>query len=147
MDTLCGIGLPEMIILALLGFVVIGPERSQDLALRTGRFLRTVMRSAWWREFNQMAGALRDLPNTLVRMAELEEAQAELKRSMHEIEQEVNIDMGRGSQSGAVTDPWGIQNATAETRIIKPSAAEETSNDEPSLTSPSDSTSDEADDV
>jgi len=146
-DTLCGIGLPEMIILALLGFVVIGPERSQDLALRTGRFLRTVMRSAWWREFNQMAGALRDLPNTLVRMAELEEAQAELKRSMQEIEQEVNVDFGRGNQQGAITDPWGIQNATAETRIIKPPVANQASEPEKPSPKPPDSSIDEAEDV
>jgi Sec-independent protein translocase protein TatA len=126
-DTLCGIGLPELIILALLGFVVVGPERSQDVALRAGRFLRTVMRSNWWREFNQVADALRNLPNTLVRMAELEETQAALRRSMEEIEEEINLDImptiaPRNAPAGSdvITDPWGIRNAAAGTRITSP---------------------------
>lgn len=130
MDTLCGIGLPELLILALLGFVVIGPERAQDVALRAGRFLRTVMRSGWWRDFNQVAQAMRDLPNTLVRMAELEEAQADIRRSMQEIEQEVSAEMNQIGQMGdigsigqsqpPIVDPWGIRNATAQTQMPKP---------------------------
>lgn len=155
MDTLCGIGLPELIILALLGFVVIGPERSQDLALRSGRFLRTAMRSQWWREFNQVAHALRDLPTTLVRMAEIEEAQAELRRTMREIEEEVsevNADLTLDDtpaentiRGGAVTDPWGIRNAAAGTRINRPAPQESpspqpSSPDEPAAPAPTDET-------
>jgi Sec-independent protein translocase protein TatA len=129
-DTLCGIGLPELIILALLGFVVIGPERSQDVALRAGRFLRSIMRSSWWREFNQVADAIRNLPNTLVRMAEIEETQAALRRSMQEIEEEISIEVtptisprkGPGD-SEVITDPWGIRNAAAGTRFTPPPAS------------------------
>jgi Sec-independent protein translocase protein TatA len=119
LDTLCGIGLPEIIIIALVGFVLIGPERSQEVALRAGRFLRTLMRSSWWQDFNQVATAIRDLPNTLVRMAELEEAQADLRRTMTEIEDDITIDpppnmIGRPD---AITDPWGIRNASAQTQF------------------------------
>lgn len=106
-------------IIALVGFVLIGPERSQEVALRAGRFIRTLMRSAWWHDFNQVASAIRDLPNTLVRMAELEEAQAELKRTMSEIEEDVNVDSPPNTigRSDAITDPWGIRNASAQTVI------------------------------
>lgn len=83
MDTLCGIGLPELIILSLLGFIVVGPERSREVALSLGRLLRTVIKSEWWRDVNQIAQAIRDLPTTLVRMAELEET---LKRTEQELQ-------------------------------------------------------------
>jgi Sec-independent protein translocase protein TatA len=127
LDTVCGIGLPELIILALVGFVLIGPERSQDVALRAGRFIRTVMRSSWWSDFNQVADAIRDLPNTLVRMAEQEEELQSLKREIQEIGTEVNSEISKATagperepRSGETTDPWGIRNASAQTTIRPP---------------------------
>lgn len=116
MDTFCGIGLPELIIIALVGFVLIGPERTRELALQGGRMLRRVMKSPWWREFTQVTDAMRNLPTTLVRMAELEEVQAELQRELRDIDAQtrVNIDMDFGdSRTGkppasAATNPWDI---------------------------------------
>jgi Sec-independent protein translocase protein TatA len=120
-DTLCGIGLPELIILALLGFVLIGPERSREVALKLGRFLRSMMTSAWWREFNQIRQALRDLPTTLVRMAEIEEVQAELKRTVGDIGQAATIDFSEGGKRTATGkqpersgNPWGIKSTAAQ---------------------------------
>lgn len=115
MDTLCGIGLPELLILALLAFVLIGPERTREVAITLGRWLGRAMKSPWWREFTQVTTALRDLPTTLVRMAELEEAQAELRRTLREIEREGRVDEGalsgrtapRPPQTSS-TDPWGV---------------------------------------
>lgn len=115
MDTICGIGLPELIILALVGFVVVGPDRSRDLALQLGRLLRRVMKSAWWKEFNQVAAAIRDLPTTLVRMAELED---ELKTVRSELDRATHIDFSQPGGSPLGTpgtptndpslDPWGV---------------------------------------
>lgn len=85
MDTLCGFGLPEIIIILLLSFVLIGPERTQEVALNTGRLLRKVIRSEWWKEVNEITRAMKDLPTTLVRMAEIEETQKELRDTMREI--------------------------------------------------------------
>ncbi len=117
MDTLCGIGLPELIILALLGFVVIGPERSRETALQAGRWLRTLMKSPWWREFNQITDSIRNLPTTLVRMAELEETQQELQRTLSDIERDAKVDINQrpaptstaSPAEEASEDPWGIQ--------------------------------------
>lgn len=128
MDTLCGVGLPELIVLALIGFVVIGPERSREVALTAGRWLRNLTTSAWWKDFNQVSRALRDLPNTLVRMAEIEEAQAELVGIQADLRRELDtISTGVGNLEGesltpptiqdVITDPWGIRNAAAETMI------------------------------
>ncbi|MBN1313589.1 MAG: twin-arginine translocase TatA/TatE family subunit [Anaerolineae bacterium] len=93
MDTFCGLGLPELVIIALVGFVLIGPERSRELALQAGRFMRQVVTSEWWGEFNQVSKAIRDLPNTLMRMSELEEAQAEIRQAMADIEAGAQIDV------------------------------------------------------
>ncbi len=118
MDTLCGIGLPELVILALLGFVLVGPERSQEVALTAGRWLSRIMRSPWWKDLTQMTGALRDLPNTLVRMAELEEAQADLKKTLQEIEQGTEINLNErvpqepGQPLVSSPDPWNIRGAS-----------------------------------
>lgn len=131
MDTLCGVGLPELIVLALLGFVVIGPERSREVALKLGRFIRSLTTSGWWSDFNQIAAAIRDLPGTLVRMAELEETQAELQRTVSEIDQASSrIRFGvNGSQTPAAeaeptANPWGIERPAADTTPT-PSAEEE----------------------
>ncbi len=131
MDTLCGVGLPELIVLALVAFVVIGPERSQEIALKLGRFLRSMMRSAWWHEFNQVTRALRDLPGTLVRMAELEEAQIEIKsmqddlrRTLGDIERDTQTSPDRASPPSRVPDPyenpWGIDSAEYQATVRSP---------------------------
>lgn len=131
MDTFCGIGLPELIIIALVGFVLIGPERTRELALQGGRVLRRVMKSPWWREFTQVTDAMRNLPTTLVRMAELEEVQAELQRELKDIEGQtrVDIDMDFGeSRTGRppaeVANPWGVTPPATGDEIPAPSADE-----------------------
>ncbi len=113
MDTLCGIGLPELIIIALVGFVVIGPQRTREIALTAGRWLRRVMRSEWWREFNQIATALRDLPTTLVRMAELEDDIRQVRTDINRAGRVGGgeVPLGDISQPPAIdpdNDPWGI---------------------------------------
>lgn len=99
MDTLCGLGLPEIILILLLSFALIGPERTQEVALNAGRLLRRVVRSDWWREVNEITRAMKDLPTTLVRMAEIEETQKELRETMREIN-----DLTRGEIDGARRD-------------------------------------------
>lgn len=128
MDTLCGIGLPELLLLALLAFVLIGPERSKSVALTAGRWLSRMMRSGWWKEFMQVTAALRDLPTTLVRMAELEETQAELRRTIRDLEQGAEIDFNAAGptssarQPAASEDPWGIAAPSARGRTPPPPA-------------------------
>jgi Sec-independent protein translocase protein TatA len=108
-DTLCGLGLPELLVLAVVGFVVIGPQRSRELALTLGRWLRKLMMSAWWREFNDVAGALRDLPNTLVRMADLED---EVRRVQDDLNKATNPDLLMNPPKAASMppseNPWGV---------------------------------------
>lgn len=121
MDTLCGIGLPEIIILALISFVVIGPERSRELALTSGRWLKRIMTSSWWREFSNVTNALRDLPNTLVRMSELEDSLRQIKTDINQAGQiDIRLDAPAATQPPepeTITDPAEISNATAQTSL------------------------------
>jgi Sec-independent protein translocase protein TatA len=118
---ICGIGGPELLILALLVFVVVGPERTRQVAVGAGRLLGKAMRSEWWAEFNQMAHALRNLPATLVHLAELEEAQTQLQRSLEDIRGQIDLSAVPGkpkpAQREVTSDPWDIANATAQTWI------------------------------
>ena len=119
MDTLCGIGLPELVIITLFSFVIIGPERSREIGLTVGRWLRRAVKSQWWREFNQMASSIRDLPNTLIRMSELED---DLQRVKRDLNRATKIDPPAGALSDSTSapprapdsnaDPWGIHAAT-----------------------------------
>ena len=88
MDTLCGVGLPELVILALLGFILVGPERTREVALQAGRLLRKVTRSDLWTETQEFYQFVRDLPNRLIGMAEeLEEVQSEVAETRRQIEE------------------------------------------------------------
>jgi Sec-independent protein translocase protein TatA len=107
----CGLGGPELVILALLLFVVFGPERTREVALAAGRFLGKLMKSEWWADFTRMVDEIRNLPTTLVRMAELEEAQAELEKTVSELRGELDSDL----EQDVKVDPWGIENAVAQT--------------------------------
>ena len=117
MDTLCGIGLPELLILALLSFVVIGPERSREVALQLGRWLSKIMKSPLYSDLQQTVSAIRDLPTTLVRMAELEEHQAEIEQSLRQIDQQtrLDIDSQANPRTASPEDPWDIANAVSQT--------------------------------
>lgn len=107
----CGVGGPEILIFVTLLFVVFGPERSKEVALAAGRFLRQLMRSEWWKDLTRLTREIRNLPTTLVRLAELEETQAELEKSLADIRGEIDLNLER-DLSG---DPWGIENAVADT--------------------------------
>lgn len=108
---ICGLGGPEVIVIALLGYIIFGPQRTQEAALAAGRTLRKVMRTGWWREFTQMASEIRRLPTTLVRLAELEEMQAELQRDVEGLRDDIDDVVPEGE-----SDPWGIGNAVSQTR-------------------------------
>jgi len=136
MDTVCGLGLPELIVIALIAFVVVGPQRTRELGLTVGRWLRRVMRSQWWREFNQITAAMRDLPNTLVRMAELEDdirqVRGDINRAtrspaMESDRQEVDLT----ANTNPSDDPWGIgSGAPGQSSSAEPPLPSEGTSDE-----------------
>ena len=100
-----------MIIVAIIGFVIIGPERSRELAVQAGRAIRTAMNSTWWRELTQVSSALRDLPTTLVRMAELEDELKQVRTDLNRAAHPLREPWPDQSSSVPTNDPWGIQNS------------------------------------
>jgi sec-independent protein translocase protein TatB len=92
MNTLCGIGVPELVLLALVILVVLGPERSRQAALELGRFLGKLLRSKWWKEISEITQSLRDLPATLIKMAELEDMQSEIRETLSDIQKSARLD-------------------------------------------------------
>ena len=128
MDTFCGLGLPELIVIVLVGFVVIGPQRSRELAVVAGRLIKRAMRSAWWREFSQVTNSLRDLPNTLVRMAELEDDLRKVRADLSQAAQLDNIGpvAGRADKANGIDvelDPWGVGLSDKPTNVVEEDAA------------------------
>jgi Sec-independent protein translocase protein TatA len=129
MDTLCGVGLPELIILALLGFILIGPERTREVALQAGRLLRKITGSDLWTETQDFYRFVRDLPNRLMAMAEeLEDVQTEVAETKRQIDEQLREAVSPGTNPGSnqketIENPWGIRNAVAQTTITPKEAS------------------------
>lgn len=66
-DAMFGIGLPELIIIIIVGLVVLGPERLPELARQLGTFVRDVrrmygnLRSQLGPEFDEIEQGIREL--------------------------------------------------------------------------------------
>ena len=92
MNTIFGIGFPELIFIFILVVVLIGPERTKEAAQKAGKALGKILRSQWWADLQMIQKNIRDLPNTLVRMAEIEEIQNDLKQSLDSIQNNINTE-------------------------------------------------------
>lgn len=75
-----GIGPLEFLLILLVAIILIGPRDLSQTARAVGRALRRVYQSEAWRALTQVSHSLRELPETLVREAELDEL-AELRRT------------------------------------------------------------------
>jgi Sec-independent protein translocase protein TatA len=68
-----GIGPLEFIFILLIALIVLGPTDMVKAGKTIGRFLRRLVISPGWRNFQQASRELRTLPNKLMREAGLEE--------------------------------------------------------------------------
>lgn len=85
-----GIGLPEIIAVGLILFLVLGPQDLVKLGGTLGKTLRGIRQSGAWQSFQEARQQLRHLPDELARQAgmeeinelrgELKEEQAKLKK-------------------------------------------------------------------
>lgn len=115
MNTIFGIGFAELAIIGILVIVLIGPERTQEAAQKAGRALGKLLRSQWWSDFQSIQKNIRDLPNTLVRMAEIEELQEDLKQSLNSIQTNIQSEAQELSEELS-----SINNQIYEARTILP---------------------------
>ncbi len=68
-----GVGPLELLILAVIGLLVVGPKGMADLGRKTGRLIRQITRSPFWQDIVSTSRDINDLPGKLMREADLED--------------------------------------------------------------------------
>ncbi len=82
-----GIGPLELIFVLLIALIIFGPRDIAKAGRTVGRFLRTVVTSDGWKAFQQASKGMRNLPNTLMREAGLEEEELKKMTGMSALEE------------------------------------------------------------
>jgi Sec-independent protein translocase protein TatA len=81
-----GVGPLELLFIFLIALIVLGPQDMKKAGLTLGRFLRKIITSQGWRDFQQGWRNLRYLPNKMMREAGLEEDVKSINESMKEFQ-------------------------------------------------------------
>jgi sec-independent protein translocase protein TatB len=82
-----GIGPTEIVFIILLALILLGPKDMEKTGRTIGRFLRDLTRSESWRAFRDTSRELRNLPNRLMREANIEDL--ELEKDINKIGKEI----------------------------------------------------------
>jgi len=88
-----GIGPTEIVFIILLALILLGPKDMEKTGRTIGRFLRDLTRSESWRAFRDTSRELRNLPNRLMREANIEDLDLEkdINRIGKEIEESATV--------------------------------------------------------
>lgn len=122
MDIL-GIGPMELVFIVLLALIILGPKDMQKAGRTIGRWLRDLVQSEGWRAFRDTSREIRNLPNRLMREANLEE----LEKTNQEIKEAIDMrKQGYGTWGNPGTGQKPPQSrpvtgVTDEKRIAPPS--------------------------
>jgi Sec-independent protein translocase protein TatA len=68
-----GIGPLEIVFVLIIGILVLGPEGMIEAGRKLGKFLRSIIKSEWWKNIRKGVNEIQYLPQRLMREAELEE--------------------------------------------------------------------------
>ncbi len=85
MDIL-GIGPLELVFVLLIALIIFGPKDIVKAGRSVGHFLRTVVKSDGWKAFQEASKGMRNLPNTLMREAGIEEEELKNMTGMTDLE-------------------------------------------------------------
>lgn len=94
-----GIGIPELGLILLIIFLVMGPKDMVGTARRIARTVRALSHSEAWRTIAETWKMARDIPDELLRESGLDEARAELNKMNQDLDQwkrEVGSDAANG---------------------------------------------------
>jgi Sec-independent protein translocase protein TatA len=80
-----GIGPMELIFIGILLLIIFGPKDLQKAGKSVGRALRKIVRSDTWKTVQQTSKNIRQLPNELIREADLEEIKKSFAQTSAEI--------------------------------------------------------------
>lgn len=76
-----GVGPFELLILAVIALLVLGPKGMADLGRKTGRLIRRITRSSAWQDIMNTSRDLNDLPGKIMREADLEDEFKEIRNA------------------------------------------------------------------
>ena len=86
-----GIGPTELVFIILIALILLGPKDMEKAGRAIGRFLRDMTKSEGWQAFRDTSRELRNLPNRLMREANLEDLQKDVNKIGKEIEDSTNV--------------------------------------------------------
>lgn len=81
-----GVGPLELLFIFLIALIILGPQDMKKAGLTMGRFMRKIVTSQGWRDFQQGWRNLRYLPNKMMREAGLEEDVKSINESMKDFQ-------------------------------------------------------------
>jgi Sec-independent protein translocase protein TatA len=105
-----GVGPLELIFILIIALIIFGPNDIVRAGRTLGSFLRKVVTSDGWRAFQQASKGMRDLPNTLMREAGLEEEDLRELTGVKDIEEATR---GLENQIAPWTTPPSLQPDTS----------------------------------
>lgn len=135
-----GIGPTELVFIILIALIVLGPKDMEKTGRTIGRWLRNMTTSDGWRAFRDTSREIRNLPNRLMREANLEDIQKDVGSIGKEIEEAADV-KGFGTWAKPAT-------AKPKPPLSRPQPAEAAENQitPPKSTSPSAKESDKESD-
>ena len=79
-----GVGASEFVFIIVIAIIVLGPKDMQKAGKTIGRWLNQLRQSDGWKVFQQTSREIRNIPNTLMREANMEmlEAEKELRQAL-----------------------------------------------------------------
>src|SRR5215510_12828734 len=110
-----GVGPSELIFIIIIALIVLGPKDMQKAGRTIGRWLNQLIRSDGWKAFQQTSRELRNIPNTLMREANME--MAETEKTIRE-----SLDLRQPSSPASASSRGPSQPQETENSIQPPSA-------------------------
>lgn len=111
MDIL-GIGPTELVFIILIALILLGPKDMEKAGRTIGRFLRDMTQSESWRAFRDTSREIRNLPNRLMREANIEDIQKNAGKVGKDVQEAANDIKGFGTWS----NPSAARPATPKSR-------------------------------
>jgi sec-independent protein translocase protein TatB len=92
-----GIGPTELAFIILIALILLGPKDMQKAGRTIGRWLRDMTTSDGWRAFRDTSREIRNLPNRLMREANLEDIEKDVGQIGKEIKEATDDVKGFGT--------------------------------------------------
>jgi len=102
------IGPLELFFIALLAFIVLGPERMVSSARKLGKGINRALKSPLWSSIVETSHEIQDLPKKLIQDTGLDEDWAEIEKSTRQISEELK------EVSSEVSNLSHVQNSTKQ---------------------------------